>query len=64
MMHVNPLGPFGSRKAGIKREVVFKQDMGRGQVGMRRHGDVEEQVEREELDMITEDEETNAWVRR
>ena len=30
----------------MKREVVFKEDMGRGQVGLRRKGDVEEQVER------------------
>lgn len=58
------LWPFGSRKPGVKREVVFKQDMGRGKVGLRRKGDVEEQVQREDYDMLTEDEETNAWAKR
>ena len=58
------LWPFGSRKPGIKREVVFKDDMGRGKVGLRRKGDVEEQVEREEHDLIMEDDETSNWVRR
>jgi ribosomal protein RSM22 (predicted rRNA methylase) len=58
------LWPFGSRKPPVKREVVFKQDMGRGQVGLRRKGDVEEQVEREDERSMMEDEETNKWVRR
>jgi len=59
------LWPFGSRKPGIKREVVFKQDMARGgKVGLRRKGDVEEQIEREDERAMVEDDETNAWVRR
>lgn len=59
------LWPLGSRKPPIKREVVFKQDMAkRGDVGLRRKGDVEEQVRREDEYMLEEDEETNAWVQR
>jgi len=58
------LWAFGSRKPGIKREVVFKEDMARGQVGLRRKGDVEEQVQKEDYHMLTEDEETTGWVRR
>lgn len=58
------LWPLGSRKAPIKREVVFKQDMAGGTVGLRRKGDVEEQVKQEDAYMVDEDEETNAWVRR
>jgi hypothetical protein len=58
------LWPFGSRKPGVKREVVFKQDMARGQVGLRRKGDVEEQVQRDDRNILTEDEETNAWAKR
>lgn len=59
------LWPFGSRKPPIKREVVFKEDMARGgKIGMRRKGDVEEQIEREDERTIMEDEETNEWVRR
>jgi hypothetical protein len=48
----------------VKREVVFRQDMGRGKVGLRREGDVEEQVAREDDEMLREDEETNEWIRR
>jgi len=59
------LWALGSRKPPVKREVVFKQDMSRrGEVGLRRKGDVEEQVEREDEHMMSEDEETNAWVQR
>ena len=58
------LWPFGSRKPPIKREVVFEQDMGRGKIGLRRKGDVEEQVEREDEKTMMEDEQTNEWVRR
>ena len=43
---------------------MFKQDMGRGQVGLRRKGDGEEQIEREDERTMMEDEETNDWVRR
>jgi len=58
------LWSFGSRKPGIKREVVFQEDMAKGKIGLRRKGDVEEQVQREDNYMLTEDEETSAWVRR
>ena len=44
---------------------MFKQDMARGgKVGLRRKGDVEAQIEREDERAMVEDEETNAWVRR
>jgi ribosomal protein RSM22 (predicted rRNA methylase) len=58
------LWAFGSRKPGVKREVVFKQDMARGRVGLRRKGDVEEQVAKEDENMLMEDEVTNAWLKR
>ena len=58
------LWAFGSRKPGIKREVVFKEDMARGHVGMRRKGDVEEQVRMEDEDALMNDEDTNAWAMR
>jgi Mitochondrial small ribosomal subunit Rsm22 len=59
------LWAFGSRKPGIKREVIFKQNMrGRGRIGLRRTGDVEEQIEMRDEDLMYEDEETSAWVQR
>jgi ribosomal protein RSM22 (predicted rRNA methylase) len=59
------LWAFGSRKPGIKREVIFKQNMrGRGRIGLRRKGDVEEQIEMRDEDLMCEDEETSAWVQR
>jgi hypothetical protein len=36
----------------------------RGNVGLRRMGDVEEQVNREDEEILVEDEETNAWAQR
>ena len=35
-----------------------------GTVGLRRKGDVEEQIRKEDQDTLEEDEDTNAWVRR
>ena len=58
------LWALGSRKPGIKREVVFKSDMRRGQVGIRTKGEVEKLARKEDLDIMQEDEQTNAWVRR
>jgi len=59
------LWSFGSRKAGVKREVIFRQNMNRrGNMGMRRKGDVEEQIEQKDEDVLFDDTETNAWVKR
>lgn len=35
-----------------------------GTVGLRRKGDVEEQIRKEDQETLEDDEDTNAWVRR